>query len=59
MKKWKAMFQIKRQGKIPEKKLNEVEVGNLPETKFKIMLVKMIQNIEKTIEKIQKMFTKT
>ena len=59
MKKRKDMFQIKRQGNIPEKKRNEVEIGNLPETKFKIMLVKMIQNIEKTIEKIQKMFTKT
>ena len=27
-----------------------MEIGNLPETKFKIMLVKMIQNIEKTRE---------
>ena len=50
---------MKGQDKTQEKQLNEVEVGNLPETKFKIMLVKMIQNIEKTIEKIQKMFTKT
>ena len=27
-----------------------MEIGNLPETKFKIMLVKMIQNTEKTRE---------
>ena len=41
---------MKGQDKTPEKQLNEVEIGNLPETKFKIMLVKMIQNIEKTRE---------
>ena len=42
MKKQKVMFQMKRQGKIPEKQLNEVEIGNLPEKEFGIMIVKMI-----------------
>ena len=32
---------MKGQDKIPEKQLNEVEIGNLPE-EFRIMIVKMI-----------------
>ena len=39
-----------------------MEIGNLPEKEFKIMIVKMTQNLRKrmeaTIEKIQEMFTK-
>jgi len=39
-----------------------VEIGNLPEKEFKIMIVKMIQDLRKRmeakIEKIQEMFTK-
>ena len=40
MKKQKAMSQMKGQDKTPEKQLNEVEIGNLPE-KFRIMIVKI------------------
>ena len=56
------MSQIKRQDKTPEKQLNEMDTGNLPEKELKIMIVKMIQDLgkrmEANIEKIQKMFTK-
>jgi len=31
MKKQKVMSQIKRQDKTPEKQLNEMDIGNLPE----------------------------
>ena len=42
--------------KSPEKQLNEVEVGNLPEKEFRIMIVKMIQDLGKRMEaKIEKM----
>ena len=30
------------QGKPPGKPLNEMEIGNLPEKEFRIMIVKMI-----------------
>ena len=43
MKKQKVMSQIKEQDKTQEKQLNEVEIGNLPEKEFRIMIVKMIQ----------------
>ena len=41
---------MKGQDKIPEKQLNEVEIGNLPEKEFRIMIVKMIQHFQKRIE---------
>ena len=44
--------------KTLEKQLNEVEKGNLPEKEFRIMLVKTIQCLGKTMEKMQEMFTK-
>ena len=53
---------MKGQDKIPEKQLNEVETGNLPEKEFRIMIVKMIQDLRKimqaNIKKMQEMFTK-
>ena len=42
MKRQRAMNQMKEQDKTPEKQLNEVEIGNLPEEEFRIMIVKMI-----------------
>ena len=53
---------MKGQEKNPEKQLNEVEIGNLPENEFRIMIVKMIKDLRKKmeakIEKMQKMFNK-
>ena len=50
------MYQMKEQDKTPEKQLNEVEIGNLPEKEFRIMIVKMIQVLGKRMEaKIEKM----
>ena len=53
---------MKEQEKPPEKQLNEVEIGNLPEKEFRIMIVKMIQDIRKRMdakmEKMQEMFNK-
>ena len=47
---------MKEQEKTPEKQLNEVEIGNLPEKEFRIMIVKMIQDLGKRMEaKIKKM----
>ena len=53
---------MKGQGKIPEKKLNKVEIGNLPQKEFRIMAAKKIQDLgermEAKVEKIQEMFIK-
>ena len=62
MKKQKVKSQMKGQDKTPEKQLNQVEIGNLPEKEFRIMIVKMIQDLgkrmEAKIEKMQEMITK-
>ena len=62
MKRQRAMYQMKEQDKSPEKQLNEVEIGNLPEKDFRIMIVKMIQylgkRMEAKIEKMKEMFDK-
>ena len=47
---------MKEQDKTPEKQLNEVDIVNLPEKEFRIMIVKMIQDLGKRMEaKTQKM----
>ena len=62
MKRQRTLYQMKEQDKTPEKQLNEVEIGNLPEKEFRIMIVKMIQDLgkrmEANIEKMQEMFNK-
>ena len=56
------MFQMKEQDKTPEERLSEVEIGNLFEKEFRIMIVKMIQDpgkiMEAKIKKMQEMFNK-
>ena len=53
--------------KCPPNQTKEEEIGNLPEKEFRIMIVKMIQNLENKmelnnletrIEKMQEMFNK-
>ena len=56
MKKQKVMSKMKGQDKTPEKQLNEVGLSNLPEREFRIMIVKMIQDLR--MEKMQEMFAK-
>ena len=50
--------QMKEQGKNPPDLTNEEEIGSLPEKGFRIMIVKMIQNLGNRVEKIQETFNK-
>ena len=60
MKRQRVMYHMKEQDKTPEKQLHEVEMSNRPEKEFRIMIVKMIQDLgkrmEAKIEKMQAMF---
>ena len=40
----------KEQDKCPPNQTKEEEIGNLPEKEFRIMIVKMIQNLENKME---------
>ena len=56
MKMHKIMSQMKGQDKTLEKQANEVEIGNVPEKEFRIMVVKMIYDLGKRMEaKIENM----
>ena len=46
----KNTLQIKEQGTNLEDQINEEEIGNLPEKEFRVMIVKMIQNIRNKME---------
>ena len=50
--------QMKEQGKNSPDQTNEEEIGSLPEKKFRVMTVKMIQNLGNRMDKIQKTFKK-
>ena len=50
--------QMKDQGKNTPDLTNEEEVGRLPEKDFRIMIVKMNQNLRIRMEKTQETFNK-
>ena len=52
------MQQMKEQGKNPPNQTNEEEIGSLPEKEFRVMMVKMIQDLGNRMEKIQETFNK-
>ena len=58
MKQQKYMLQMTEQGKNLQDQINEDEIGNLPEKEFRVMIVKMIQNLGNRMEKIQETFNK-
>ena len=49
---------MKDQGKNLPDQTNEEEIGRLPEKEFRIMIVKMIQNLGNRMERIQERFNK-
>ena len=69
MKKERNIQQVKEHDKCPTNQTKEEEIGSLPEKEFRIMMVKMIQNLENKMElqinsletrteKMQEMFNK-
>ena len=49
---------MKEQGKNPPDLTNEEEIGSVPEKEFRIMIVKLIQNLGNRMDKIQETFNK-
>ena len=59
MKKQRNTAQMKERTKNTEVQINEEEIGKLPEKEFRIMIVKMIKNLENKMEKCKNQLTKT
>ena len=50
MKRQRNTQQVKEHEKCPPNKTKEEEIGNLPEKEFRIMIIKLIQNLENKME---------
>ena len=53
MKRQRKTTQMKEQTRNTEVQINEEEVGKLPEKEFRIMIIKIIKNLENKMEKMQ------
>ena len=51
MKRQRNTTQMKEQTRNTEVQINEEEIGKLPGKEFRIMIVKMIKNLENIMEK--------
>ena len=49
---------MKEQTRNREVKINEQEIGKLPEKEFRIVIVKMIKSLENKMEKMQESINK-
>ena len=59
MKRQRNTTQMKEQTRNTEVQINEEGIGKLPEKEFRIMIVKMIKNLEKKWRKCKNQLTKT
>ena len=58
MKRQRNTTQMKEQTRNTEVQMNEEEIGQLPEKEFRIIIVKMIKNLENKMEKMQESINK-
>ena len=58
MRRQRNMQQMREQSKNPPDQTNEEEIGSLPEKEFRVMIVKIIQNLGNRMENIQETFNK-
>ena len=56
MKTQRNTAQMKEKGRNSQDRINKDEISNLPEREFRIMVIKMLQRLENTIEKMQETF---
>ena len=58
MKRHRNTAQMKEQTRNTETQINEEEIGKLPEKELRIMIVKMIKNLENKMEKMRESISK-
>ena len=49
---------MKEEDRNTEVQINKEEIGKLPEKEFRVMIVKMIKNLENKMEKMQESINK-
>ena len=58
MKRQRNTAQMKEQTRNTEIQINEEEIGKLSEKEFRIMIIKMVKNLENKMEKMQESINK-
>ena len=58
MKRQRNMAKMKEQPRNTQVQINKGEIGKLPEKEFRIMIVKMMYNLENRMEKMQESIKK-
>ena len=58
MRRERNIMQRKEQTRNTEVQINEEEIGKIPEKEFKIIIVKMIKNLENKMQKMQQLINK-
>ena len=58
MKRQRNTTQMKEKNRSTEVQIDEEEIGKLPEKEFRIMIIKMIRNLENKMEKMQESINK-
>ena len=58
MKRQRNTTQMKEQTRNTEVQINEEEIGKLSENEFRIMIIKMVKNLENKMEKMQESVNK-
>ena len=58
MKRQRNTVQMKEQTRNTQVQINEEEISKLPEKEFRIMIVKMIKNLENKMEKMKESINK-
>ena len=58
MKRQRNTAQMKEQTRNTQVQINEEKIGKLPEKEFRIMIVKMIKNLENKMDKMQESINK-
>ena len=53
------MAQMKEQIKTPEKELNEMEISNLSDAEFKTLVIRMLKELSKDLNRIKKTQSET
>ena len=58
MKRQRKTTQMKQQNRNTKVQINEEEIGKLPKKELRIMILKMIKNLENKMEKMQESINK-
>ena len=56
MERQRNMSQVKEQNKAPEKELNKMEMSNLPDAEFKMLIIWMLNELRERVDELSENF---